>query len=96
MLNGRPYPLRWFLKGTGRTEGDSRSDDAALKKDVELAGRWLQRRGISEIEDPRSLYRVMSGPGCWEKCERVPFHAAARRTPAREWTAVIDAEYSHP
>jgi hypothetical protein len=101
VLNGRPYELRLVLDqgywpGTGMTA----PGDAALKRDVELA-KAMGFNGVrkhQKTEDPRYLYwadRV--GLLVWAEMPsayRFTHHSIERTT--REWTAVIQRDYSHP
>ena len=101
LLNGRPYLLRMVLdQGYWPQSGLTAPDDQALKRDVELA-RAMGFNGVrkhQKIEDPRYLYWAdRLGLVMWEEMP-----SAYRFTPrsvqrlSREWTAVIQRDYSHP
>ena len=101
LLNGRPYLLRMVLdQGYWPGCGLTATDDAALKRDVQLA-RDMGFNGVrkhQKIEDPRYLYWAdRLGLAVWEEMP-----SAYRFTPAsvqrlsREWSAVIHRDYSHP
>ncbi|HUR35149.1 MAG TPA: glycoside hydrolase family 2 TIM barrel-domain containing protein [Vicinamibacterales bacterium] len=101
LLNGRPYLLRMVLdQGYWPEGGVTAPDDAALKRDVQLA-RQMGFNGVrkhQKIEDPRYLYWADTlGLLVWEEMP-----SAYRFTPeaverlSREWTAVIRRDYSHP
>ncbi|WP_437722008.1 glycoside hydrolase family 2 protein [Sorangium sp. So ce861] len=101
VLNGRPLPLRMVLDqgywpGTGMTP----PDDHALRRDVELA-RAMGFNGVrkhQKIEDPRYLYWADTlGLLVWEEMPsayRFTSQSVERLT--REWTDVIERDYSHP
>jgi beta-galactosidase/beta-glucuronidase len=101
LLNGRPYMLRMVLdQGYWPGCGLTAPDDAALRRDVELA-KQMGFNGVrkhQKIEDPRYLYWADHiGLAVWEEMP-----SAYRFTPqsverlSREWTAVIERDYSHP
>ena len=101
MLNGRPYPLRLVLdQGYWPDSGLTAPDDDALRRDVELA-KAMGFNGVrkhQKIEDPRYLYWAdRLGLLVWEEMP-----SAYRFTPSaierlmREWTEVIERDYSHP
>jgi beta-galactosidase/beta-glucuronidase len=101
VLNGRPYALRMVLdQGYWPEGGLTAPDDGALRRDVELA-KAMGFNGVrkhQKIEDPRFLYWAdVLGLAVWEEMP-----SAYRFTPraverlSREWTAVIDRDYSHP
>jgi beta-galactosidase/beta-glucuronidase len=101
VLNNRPYLLRMALdQGYWPDGGLTAPDDAALKRDVELA-RSMGFNGVrkhQKIEDPRFLYWADHlGLAVWEEMP-----SAYRFTPqtverlSREWTAVIARDFSHP
>jgi hypothetical protein len=101
LLNGRPYLLRLVLdQGYWPGGGLTAPNDAALRRDVELA-REMGFNGVrkhQKIEDPRYLYWAdVLGLAVWEEMP-----SAYRFTPrsverlSREWTAVIERDYSHP
>jgi beta-galactosidase/beta-glucuronidase len=101
VLNNRPYVLRLVLdQGYWPESGLTAPDDAALRKDVELA-RTMGFNGVrkhQKIEDPRYLYWAdRLGLTVWEEMP-----SAYRFTPkaverlTREWTDAIARDYSHP
>jgi beta-galactosidase/beta-glucuronidase len=101
LLNGRPYLLRMILdQGYWPDGGATAPDDAALRRDVQLA-RDMGFNGVrkhQKIEDPRYLYWADTiGLLVWEEMP-----SAYRFTPqaverlSREWAAVIRRDYSHP
>jgi hypothetical protein len=101
LLNGRPYVLRMVLdQGYWPDGGMTAPDDAALRRDVELA-RAMGFNGVrkhQKIEDPRYLYWAdVIGLAVWEEMP-----SAYRFTPqsierlSREWVAVLARDYSHP
>ena len=101
LLNGRPYMLRMVLdQGYWPGGGLTAPDDAALKRDVELA-REMGFNGVrkhQKIEDPRYLYWADTiGLAVWEEMPsayRFTAHSVERLS--REWTEVIQRDYSHP
>jgi beta-galactosidase/beta-glucuronidase len=101
LLNGRPYLLRMVLdQGYWPDSGLTAPDDAALRRDVALA-KQMGFNGVrkhQKIEDPRYLYWAdRLGLAVWEEMP-----SAYRFTPqsverlSREWTSVIERDYSHP
>jgi beta-galactosidase/beta-glucuronidase len=101
MLNGRPYPLRLVLdQGYWSDTLLAAPSDDALKKDVELA-KAMGFNGVrkhQKIENPRYMYWADKlGLLVWEEMP-----SAYRFTPKaisrmmREWSDVIDRDYSHP
>jgi len=101
LLNGRPYLLRMVLdQGYWPSGGLTAPDDAALKRDVELA-REMGFNGVrkhQKIEDPRYLYWAdVLGLVVWEEMPSAyRFTAESVQRLWREWTAVIERDYSHP
>jgi len=101
LLNGRPYPLRLVLdQGYWPDTGITAPDDAALRRDVELA-RAMGFNGVrkhQKIEDPRYLYWAdRLGLLVWEEMPsayRFTRRSVERLT--REWLDAIDRDYSHP
>ena len=101
MLNGRPYYLRMVLdQGYWPESGISAPSDEALRRDVELA-KAMGFNGVrkhQKIESPRYLYWADTlGLLVWEEMPsayRFTKQSVDRLT--REWTAVIDRDYSHP
>jgi len=101
MLNGRPYPLRLVLdQGYWPDTLMTAPSDDALRTDVELA-KAMGFNGVrkhQKIEDPRYLYWADKlGLLVWEEMP-----SAYRFTPkaitrlVREWTEVLERDYSHP
>jgi beta-galactosidase/beta-glucuronidase len=101
LMNGRPYLLRMVLdQGYWPDGGLTAPDDAALRRDVELA-KAMGFNGVrkhQKIEDPRYLYWADTlGLAVWEEMP-----SAYRFTPdtvsrlSHEWTAIIARDYSHP
>ena len=101
VLNNRPYPLRLVLdQGYWPETGLSAPDDAALKRDVELA-RAMGFNGVrkhQKLEDPRFLYWAdVLGLLVWtEMPSAYRFTKESVERVTREWTAAIDRDYSHP
>jgi hypothetical protein len=101
VLNNRPYVLRLVLdQGYWPDSGLTAPDDAALRRDVELA-KAMGFNGVrkhQKIEDPRYLYWAdRLGLAVWEEMP-----SAYRFTPGavdrltQEWTQAIFRDYSHP
>ena len=101
VLNNRPYLLRMVLdQGYWPDGGLTAPDDAALRRDVELA-KAMGFNGVrkhQKLEDPRYLYWADTlGLAVWAEMP-----SAYRFTPesvgrlTREWTAAIARDYSHP
>jgi beta-galactosidase/beta-glucuronidase len=101
LLNGRPYLLRMVLdQGYWPDGGLTAPDDAALRRDVELA-RAMGFNGVrkhQKIEDPRYLYWADTlGLAVWEEMPSAyRFTSQSVERLSREWTAVIQRDYSHP
>jgi beta-galactosidase/beta-glucuronidase len=101
MLNGRPYMLRLVLdQGYWPDTLLSAPDDDALRRDVELA-KQMGFNGVrkhQKIEDPRYLYWADKlGLLVWEEMPSAyRFTPKAIRRLMREWTEVIERDYSHP
>ncbi|MES2743376.1 MAG: glycoside hydrolase family 2 TIM barrel-domain containing protein [Pseudomonadota bacterium] len=101
MLNGRPYPLRLVLdQGYWPDTLITAPSDAALRKDVELA-KAMGFNGVrkhQKIEDPRYLYWADKlGLLVWEEMPSAyRFTNKAITRMVREWTDVVDRDYSHP
>ncbi len=101
VLNGRPFPLRLVLdQGYWPSSGLSAPDDAALRRDVELA-RAMGFNGVrkhQKIEDPRYLYWAdRLGLLVWEEMPsayRFTERSISRVT--REWTDAMQRDSSHP
>jgi beta-galactosidase/beta-glucuronidase len=101
LLNGRPYLLRMVLdQGYWPDGGITAPDDNALRRDVELA-RAMGFNGVrkhQKIEDPRYLYWADTlGLAVWEEMPSAyRFTSQSVERLSREWTAVIQRDYSHP
>ena len=101
VLNGRPIPLRMVLdQGYWPESGITAPDDAALRRDVELA-KMMGFNGVrkhQKIEDPRYLYWAdVLGLLVWE--EMPSAYRYTKRSIERliaEWTAAIDRDLGHP
>ena len=101
VLNNRPYLLRLVLdQGYWSESGLTAPDDDALRRDVVLAKKmgFNGVRKHQKIEDPRYLYWAdRLGLAVWEEMP-----SAYRFTPRsvdrliREWSDVIERDYSHP
>jgi beta-galactosidase/beta-glucuronidase len=101
LLNGRPYRLRLVLdQGYWPESGLTPPDDAALRRDVELA-KAMGFNGVrkhQKIEDPRFLYWCdRLGLLVWEEMPSAyRFTKSSVERLTEEWRAVIDRDYSHP
>jgi hypothetical protein len=101
MLNGRPYQMRLVLdQGYWRDGGLTAPDDAALRRDVELA-KAMGFNGVrkhQKIEDPRYLYWAdRLGLLVWEEMPSAyRFTQTSVERVTREWMDVIARDYSHP
>ena len=101
MLNGRPYPLRLVLdQGYWPESGLTAPDDAALRRDVELA-KAMGFSGVrkhQKIEDPRYLYWADTlGLLVWaEMPSAYRFNTRSVTRVTREWTEAIERDVSHP
>jgi beta-galactosidase/beta-glucuronidase len=101
MLNGRPYTLRLVLDQGYWPDGMMTApDDAALRRDVELA-KEMGFNGVrkhQKIEDPRYLYWADKlGLLVWEEMPSAyRFSPRAISRIVREWTEAIERDYSHP
>lgn len=101
LLNGRAYNLRLVLdQGYWPDTLMTAPSDAALRRDVELA-KAMGFNGVrkhQKIEDPRYLYWAdLLGLLVWEEMPsayRFTSRAIARQL--REWSAVIERDWSHP
>ncbi len=101
VLNNRPYQLRMVLdQGYWPQSGLTAPDDAALKRDVELA-KQMGFNGVrkhQKIEEPRYLFWAdHMGLAVWE--EMPSAYRFTRRSVEdliRQWTDVIDRDASHP
>lgn len=101
MLNGRPYQLRLVLdQGYWPETLLTAPSDDALRKDVELA-KAMGFNGVrkhQKIEDPRYLYWAdRLGLLVWEEMPSAyRFTPLAINRMVREWSEVIERDYSHP
>jgi beta-galactosidase/beta-glucuronidase len=101
MLNGRPYQLRMVLdQGYWPDTLLAAPDDAALRRDVELA-KAMGFNGVrkhQKIENPRYLYWAdRLGLLVWEEMPSAyRFTRTAIRRLVREWSEAIERDYSHP
>jgi beta-galactosidase/beta-glucuronidase len=101
VLNNRPYGMRLVLdQGYWPDTGLTAPNDDALRRDVELA-RAMGFNGVrkhQKIESPRYLYWAdVLGLLVWEEMPSAyRFTKASIERVTREWTAVIDRDYSHP
>ena len=101
MLNGRPYLLRLVLdQGYWPDTLLAAPDDDALRRDVELA-KAMGFNGVrkhQKIENPRYLYWAdRLGLLVWEEMPSgYRFTGRAITRLMREWSEVIDRDYSHP
>ena len=101
MLNGRPYLLRLVLdQGYWPDTLMTAPGDDALRQDVELA-KAMGFNGVrkhQKIEDPRYLYWAdRLGLLVWEEMPSAyRFTRTAIKRTVREWTEVIERDYSHP
>jgi beta-galactosidase/beta-glucuronidase len=101
LLNSRPYALRMVLdQGYWPDTGLTAPDDAALRRDVELA-KAMGFNGVrkhQKIEDPRYLYWADTlGLAVWEEMPSAyRFTSRCVERLSREWATVIARDYSHP
>jgi hypothetical protein len=101
LLNGRPIKLRLVLdQGYWPETGLTAPDDAALRRDVELA-KAMGFNGVrkhQKIEDPRYLYWADTlGLLVWEEMPSAyRFTRASIERLTQEWIAAIKRDYSHP
>ena len=101
MLNGRPYLLKLVLdQGYWPDTLLAAPSDDALRRDVELA-KAMGFNGVrkhQKIEDPRYLYWAdRLGLMVWEEMPSAyRFTRSAIKRTVREWTEVIERDYSHP
>jgi hypothetical protein len=101
LLNNRPYPERLVLdQGYWPDSGMTAPDDGALRRDVELA-KAMGFNGVrkhQKLEDPRYLYWAdVLGLLVWVEMPsayRFTKHSVGRV--AREWSAAIERDCSHP
>jgi hypothetical protein len=101
VLNGRPYYMRLVLdQGYWPESGLTAPDDAALRKDVELA-KAMGFNGVrkhQKLEDPCYLYWAdRLGLLVWEEMPSAyRFTDASVERVSREWTEAMQRDYSHP
>ena len=101
MLNGRPYLLKLVLdQGYWEDTLLAAPDDEALRRDVELA-KAMGFNGVrkhQKIENPRYLYWADHlGLLVWEEMPSAyRFTRTAIQRLVREWSEVIERDYSHP
>jgi beta-galactosidase/beta-glucuronidase len=101
VLNGRPMKLRMALdQGYWPESGLTAPDDAALRRDVELAKAkgFNGVRKHQKIEDPRYLYWAdRLGLLVWEEMPSAyRFTRTSVQRVTREWIAAIERDRSHP
>ena len=101
VVNGRPYMLRLVLdQGYWPETGLTPPDDAALRRDVELA-KAMGFNGVrkhQKIEDPRYLYWAdRLGLFVWQEMPSAyRFTERSIQRVSREWIAAIERDTSHP
>jgi beta-galactosidase/beta-glucuronidase len=101
MLNGRPYHMKLVLdQGYWPDTLLAAPNDDALRRDVELA-KAMGFNGVrkhQKIEHPRYLYWAdRLGLLVWEEMpSSYRFTSLAINRMVREWTEVIERDYSHP
>jgi len=101
MLNGRPYHLKLVLdQGYWPDTLLAAPDDDALRRDVELA-KAMGFNGVrkhQKVEDPRYLYWAdRLGLMVWEEMPSTyRFTPQAINRLVREWSDVMERDYSHP
>ncbi|MHB8644615.1 MAG: glycoside hydrolase family 2 protein [Thermomicrobiales bacterium] len=101
LLNGRPLRLRMALdQGYWPESGLTAPDDAALRRDVELA-KAMGFNGVrkhQKIEDPRYLsWADRLGLLVWEEMPSAyRFTKQSIARVSREWLAAIERDLSHP
>lgn len=101
MLNGRPYHLKLVLdQGYWPDTLLAAPNDEALRKDVELA-KAMGFNGVrkhQKVEDPRYLYWAdRLGLMVWEEMpSSYRFTPQAINRMVREWSEVMERDYSHP
>jgi hypothetical protein len=101
VLNGRPLQLRMVLdQGYWPESGLTAPDDAALRRDVELAKAmgFNAVRKHQKIEDPRYLYWAdRLGLAVWEEMPSAyRFTKPAIERVTKQWIEAIDRDMSHP
>jgi hypothetical protein len=101
VLNGRPYQLRLVLdQGYWDRTGITAPDDAALRRDVELA-KAMGFNGVrkhQKLEDPRYLYWAdRLGLLVWsEMPSAYRFTTTSVQRLTRQWLEALERDYSHP
>jgi hypothetical protein len=101
VLNNRPYILRMVLdQGYWPDSGLTAPDDAALRRDVDLA-KAMGFNGVrkhQKLEDPRYFYWADTlGLAVWsEMPSAYRFTGRAVQRTSHEWMAAIARDYSHP
>jgi beta-galactosidase/beta-glucuronidase len=101
VLNGRPYFLRLVLdQGYWPDTLLAAPNDEALRRDIELA-KAMGFNGVrkhQKVESPRYLYWAdRLGLLVWgEMPSAYRFTRSAIRRTIREWSEVIERDYSHP
>lgn len=101
LLNGRPMPLRLVLdQGYWPGSGQTAPDEDAIKRDILLV-KAMGFNGVrkhQKIEDPRFLYWADHlGLLVWEEMPSAyRYTQRSIERLAREWTAVVDRDRSHP
>jgi beta-galactosidase/beta-glucuronidase len=101
MLNGRPYHLKLVLdQGYWPDTLLAAPDDAALRRDVELA-KAMGFNGVrkhQKIENPRYLYWAdRLGLMVWEEMPSAyRFTRTAIKRLIKEWSEAIERDFSHP
>jgi beta-galactosidase/beta-glucuronidase len=101
LLNGRPYPMRLVLdQGYWPDTGLTAPDDAALRRDVELA-KVMGFNGVrkhQKLEDPRYLYWAdRLGLLVWaEMPSAYRFTSEAIERVTGEWVDAVKRDWSHP
>src|SRR5204862_7481912 len=101
LLNGRPYLMRLVLdQGCWPDSGLTSPDDDGFRRDVELA-KAMGFNGVrkhQKLEDPRYLYWAdRLGLLVWaEMPSAYRFSEKSVQRVAREWTAAIERDHSHP
>lgn len=101
VLNGRPFPLRLVLdQGYWPDGGLTAPDDAALRRDVELA-KQMGFNGVrkhQKLEEPRYLYWAdRLGLVVWEEMPSAyRFTSRSIQRMANQWTEAIQRDISHP
>jgi hypothetical protein len=101
VLNGRPFPLRLVLdQGYWPDGGMTAPNDAALRRDVELA-KQMGFNGVrkhQKLEDPRYLYWAdRLGLVVWEEMPSAyRFTIRSIQRMATQWIEAIQRDISHP